>query len=505
MNLCYILLFALLSIVTVIQSQNYDGLYEIPQPRIPDEEDDGEEDSDSEEEDDDEKRSVDETISGRVKRQPGYDYCEALHKSILFYEAQQSGELPDWNRIKWRGNSALGDKGDKGESLTGGLYDAGDHVKFNFPMAYTATVLGWGLVEFRDAYDYCGETEHMELNLRWLYDYFMKCHPEPHVYYYQVGNAGADHQYWGRPENMTMDRPAYKCDDNVPCSEAAAEASAALSTCAIIFKDSDPEYANKCLQHSKELLEFATTVKGVYPDQSYYPSAWFLDEICWANLWLFRVEGTPDYLNICEVLFADKYNKLKSRAYAFGWGDKKAGLQMLLYAITKDDIYKKKVNSFISNWLPGMKLPYTPRGLVMRNSWGSLRYAAGTSALAALAYHYGMDPDHKYYNWAVGQIDYSLGDGGHSFMVGFGYNPPTKPHHRSSSCPKDLNVECKGSNSFKSIEANPSELTGAMVGGPDGSDWWNDDRSDYIHNEVACDYNAGLQTALAGLISISRR
>lgn len=46
-------------------------------------------------------------------------------KSILFYEAQRSGKLPDDNRIPWRGDSSLLDAGDNGEDLTGGWYDGG--------------------------------------------------------------------------------------------------------------------------------------------------------------------------------------------------------------------------------------------------------------------------------------------------------------------------------------------------------------------------------------------
>ena len=46
-----------------------------------------------------------------------------LVKSLLFYEAQRSGKLPANNRIPWRGDSALGDKGANGEDLTGGYYD----------------------------------------------------------------------------------------------------------------------------------------------------------------------------------------------------------------------------------------------------------------------------------------------------------------------------------------------------------------------------------------------
>ena len=45
---------------------------------------------------------------------------------------------------------------------------------------------------------------------------------------------------------------------------------------------------------------------------------------------------------------------------------------------------------------------------------------------------------------------------------------------------------------------NPNLLKGAVVGGPDGNDNYQDSRSDYVKNEVACDYNAGFQSALAG-------
>ena len=58
-----------------------------------------------------------------------YNYADVLGKSILFYEAQRSGKLPahgdnvGQNRIKWRGDSALGDGRDVGKDLTGGWYD----------------------------------------------------------------------------------------------------------------------------------------------------------------------------------------------------------------------------------------------------------------------------------------------------------------------------------------------------------------------------------------------
>ena len=49
---------------------------------------------------------------------------------------------------------------------------------------------------------------------------------------------------------------------------------------------------------------------------------------------------------------------------------------------------------------------------------------------------------------------------------------------------------------------NPHVLYGALVGGPGQDDSYTDDRNNYINNEVACDYNAGFQSAVAGLFII---
>lgn len=42
--------------------------------------------------------------------------------SILFYEVQRSGKMPDNKRIPWRFDSEMDDKGEDGEDLTGGWY-----------------------------------------------------------------------------------------------------------------------------------------------------------------------------------------------------------------------------------------------------------------------------------------------------------------------------------------------------------------------------------------------
>ena len=63
------------------------------------------------------------TSSGSTCSSERYDYGRVLELSNLFYEAQRSGALPHDNRVEWRGDSSLGDKGNGGEDLTGGYHD----------------------------------------------------------------------------------------------------------------------------------------------------------------------------------------------------------------------------------------------------------------------------------------------------------------------------------------------------------------------------------------------
>ena len=51
---------------------------------------------------------------------------------------------------------------------------------------------------------------------------------------------------------------------------------------------------------------------------------------------------------------------------------------------------------------------------------------------------------------------------------------------------------------YHTSSPNPNVLYGALVGGPDANDNYSDDRKDFVSNEVACVYNAGFQSAIAG-------
>ncbi|XP_052760105.1 endoglucanase F-like [Mya arenaria] len=430
-----------------------------------------------------------------------YDLNEVLEKSILFYEAQRSGKLPSTNRIPWRGDSALGDKGNNGEDLTGGWYDAGDHVKFNFPMAFSVTSLAWGLLEFKDAYVDAGQLDYMYDCLQWPLEYLMKCHVAPHEYYVQVGDGGQDHAYWGRPENMTMPRPAYKIDEQHPGSDVAAETAAAFAASYLVFKTRNGTFAEKLLEHAMQLFDFAEAFPGKYSDSvsaasAYYRSDAIEDEMCWGGIWMFLATKDPHYLQVAES------NYISGAAWGQSWDEKISGCMVLLYKVTKKDIYKTDLEATFTDWMPGGTIPYTPNGLAFRSQWGSNRYSANMALIAIMASLQGVHTQ-AYQKWAESQINLMLGDAGRSFVVGFGTNPPTQPHHRSSSCPM-YPAPCSSFN-MQRDGPNPHVLYGALVGGPNQNGQYTDKRSDYVSNEVACDYNAGFQSAVAGIKALYMR
>ena len=69
-----------------------------------------------------------------------------------------------------------------------------------------------------------------------------------------------------------------------------------------------------------------------------------------------------------------------------------------------------------------------------------------------------------------------------------------------SSCPP-APARCDWS-TFHSPNPNFHVLTGALVGGPDEYDFYVDNRTDYIKNEVTTDFNAGFQSVAACLIKL---
>jgi len=424
-----------------------------------------------------------------------------LGKSLLFYEAQRSGALPPDQRVTWRHNSAMNDKGWVGEDLVGGYYDAGDHVKFNFPMASTVTLLAWSAIDFSEGYAKAGQSDYIKAAVKWGTDYFIKCHTSPIDFYGQCGNGEADHGFWGRASDMNMARPCYSIAVNqgTSGSDLLGETAASLAATSILFKD-DAAYAASCLEHAKQMFDWADQHRGKYQDsitdaQSFYGSSGYGDELAWAAAWLYRATQDNSYLDKAKGYFSEF--SLDGRPTQFSWDDKTAGVQLLMYQLTQEDQYRGMVSAY-GDWLCN-EAPKSPKGMIFLDKWGSLRHAGNIAFILMGAAKNGINAD-KYKGFATQQLNYILGDGGRSYVVGFGNNPPVRAHHAGASCP-DAPAPC-GWDQLNTQNPNPHVLYGALVGGPDQNDQYNDDRNDYVKNEVACDYNSGFTGALAGKLTL---
>ncbi|XP_060815983.1 endoglucanase E-4-like [Bombus pascuorum] len=430
------------------------------------------------------------------------DYARVLELSLLFYEAQRSGKLPENNRIPWREDSALDDRGLNGEDLTGGYYDAGDFVKFGFTMASTTTLLAWGAVSWPEAYNAAGQLDELRKAIKWATDYFIKCHVSEYVFYGQVGDFSLDHTFWGRPEELNTTRPAYKIDPEHPGSDLAGETAAALAASSMVFRNHDPEYSAKCLKHAKELYKFANEYRGLYHEAirgaaQYYESTDYGDELAWAAVWLFKATNDTMYLEDAEHHY--QHFHLKERPNEFFYNKKVAGVQVLLAQMTGQPEYQNAARAFCDFSVRQQKR--TPKGLLYIDKFGTLCHAANVAFVCLEAADSpGIGDPQEYREFAEQQIYYMLGGGGRSYVVGWGRNPPKQPHHAASSCP-DRPAVC-GWPEFDKDAPNPQILYGALVSGPDEADKFHDHREDYVYTEVTLDYNAGFTSALAGLLQL---
>ncbi|KAE9460462.1 hypothetical protein C3L33_07637, partial [Rhododendron williamsianum] len=458
------------------------------------------------------------------------NYRDALSKSILFFEGQRSGKLPPNQRLTWRGDSALSDGSAMNVDLVGGYYDAGDNMKFGFPMAFTTTMLSWSVIEFGGLMK--DELQNARDAVRWATDYLLKATSQPDTIFVQVGDANKDHACWERPEDMDTPRSVFKIDTNSPGSDVAAETAAALAAASLVFKTTDPIYAKLLLSRAREVFEFADKYRGAY-------SNWLKDEVCpfycsytgyqdellWGAAWLHKATKNPTYLNYIQVngqtLGADESDN------TFSWDDKHVGARILLskaFLLQKVQAlqdYKGHADDYICSLIPGIpssQAQFTPGGLLFKSSDSNMQYVTSTSFLI-LTYAKYLDSAHMVVNCggvvvtpdmlrttAKKQVDYLLGDNPlkMSYMVGYGPQYPLRIHHRGSSLPSIAShpdkIECSfGFSILNSQSPNPNILMGAVVGGPDQQDQFPDQRSDYDHSEPATYTNAPLVGALAYL------
>ncbi len=460
-----------------------------------------------------------------------YNYGEALQKSMFFYEVQQSGKLPDWNYVQWRDDSMVDEDGNETDVCKGGWFDAGDHFKFTLTNAYTASVLAWGYLEYKDAVDKIGMGETYRNNVQWGLDYLMQCDRGDKI----IGTIGdftggsTDHNIWCSPEvylrkhhlnNGDWERPY----DEIADSTTMGLASAALAEGYLMFKDTDPTKAKAYLEQAVKYFESADAIrdneKGAYG--SMYPVSSWVDDCMYAACWLYKATGESKYLDIIEKDYIPNFpkeNQSTENKYTWGfcWDDTTQGAALLYAQITGKQEWIDHISRHLKYWMnedsKKFSAGYTEDGLAYLMNWGPLRHAANTAWISFLACDTILKDDaalcDKYNTWAKGQMDYCFGDNaiGMSYVLGMGDKNPTAIHHRAASGIHDdhwneLGKADGGAEGWQTEYAHT--LYGALIGGPDSSGNYDQSTigvSNYEYTEVAIDYNAGYTAALCAMVA----
>ncbi|XP_061368369.1 endoglucanase 24-like isoform X1 [Gastrolobium bilobum] len=474
-------------------------------------------------------------IIGTPNSGSAHDYDDALSKAILFFEGQRSGFLPQDQRQNWRANSGLSDGWTYNVDLTGGYYDAGDNVKFGFPMAFTTTMLSWSVIEFGDMMP-PNELRNALVAIRWATDYLLKTVSQPNRIFVQVGDPISDHNCWERPEDMDTNRTVYAVDAPNPASDVAGETAAALAASSMAFRSSDSGYSETLLRNAVKAFQFADNYRGAYSDNAnvrdgvcpyYCDFDGYQDELLWGAAWLRRATQDDNFLNYIQS--NGKTLGAEDNINEFGWDNKHAGLNVLVSKevvegnINSLESYKTSAESFLCTLIPetsSSHIEYSPGGLIYRPGGSNLQHATSIAFLELVYANYlsrtsqTINCGNVYVSAqtlrqrAKKQVDYILGDNpmGLSYMVGYSNKYPQRIHHRGSSLPSIKDhpqfIACKeGSIYFNSTNPNPNVLLGAIVGGPGQDDVYDDNRADFRKSEPTTYINAPFVGVLAYFVA----
>jgi hypothetical protein len=407
------------------------------------------------------------------------NYARLLQYSLYFYDANMCGDNST-GAISWRSNCHMTDE------VKGGFHDAGDHAMFGLPQGFTASTLEWSYYEFGDAFDATGQTEHLKVILDHFCEFFKNSTKlsggTVTDFLYMKGEGHEDHNYWGPPEQQGSRQMFWTSQGQTKASDIAAEYAAALAANYKNFGQAED------LTYAKALYNFSTQYNQPFSCE-FYGSNSVADDQAWAAGWLYLATGDSQYLN-------DLKSKLPKVGWVHGWNDAHLGAACLLGEITND---WSAANGFMSANANGSNYMFLDK-------WGSARLNCSMqfTTLVATAHQAG-----NYKDWAKGQMNYILGQNPANtcFVTGFASNSAKNAHHRAASgytsyeqFPTgefDQNDHMKV---YSTYGSNSHTLIGALVGGPcDAGGTYHDNMSDYVCNEVAIDYNAGLVGAAAGL------
>jgi hypothetical protein len=426
-----------------------------------------------------------------------------LNAVVKFYGAQRSGDGANW--LLAAANAADPARGtschmNDGEAmmldLSGGWYDAGDHVKVTLSIAYASYVMLKAFDAFPQAFPdldsqrYTGAPNGVPDVLdeaRYATDYLVKAHISDTQLVGMIGNAQNDHRMWvscldqealpamqgGRPRPVNLQANA----------DIAGITAASLALMSRLYRPYDAALADTYQAHALSIYQIGkNNQRGSNPGLYGQTGTAWQDEMLAGAAELYRLTDDGAYLDDAKV-FNDG---VKAHGWAPNYSQSADFSRHTLYVAGAADAVADYWRLDVENYEAKVSSEANTAGFVYIDEWASLRYAAGAGFSAAL--YSQVTGDGAARDLAVSQLNYIAGDNSYnrSFVIGYGSASPEHPHHRNSD---NLGVL----------------LRGALVGGPTQRAYvqgqgtsvhpnpgYQDDKEDYVGNEVALDYNAGL-------------
>ncbi|MBA0565791.1 hypothetical protein Golob_010648 [Gossypium lobatum] len=490
-------------------------------------------------------------------------YADALKIAMQFFDIQKSGKLVN-NKISWRGDSGLKDGNEANLDLSKGMYDAGDHMKFGFPMAFTATVLSWAILEYGDQMAAVNQLEPAQQSLKWITDFLINAHPKDNVLYIQlvvshvvvmdcienmtglyvimsillfivsfhrVGDPDLDHKCWERPENMKEKRPLTQVNITVPGTEVAAETAAAMASASLVFKTSNSAYSSTLLKHAKQLFNFADKYPASYSENipevaTYYNSTGYGDELLWAASWLYHATGDRSYLDYATGENGKQFASWGSPTW-FSWDNKNAGTQVLLSRLSLFGAKGVSGNSGLRNYRSSAEgvmcglLPKSPSatssrtdgGLVWISEWNALQHPVASAFLAALYSDYMLTSqtakitcgDHSFKpsdlrKFAKSQADYVLGKNPLKMSFLVGYGDKYPQYVHHRGASIPADATTGCTTGFKWLDSTQPNPNVA-VGGLVGGPFLNETYIDSRNNSMQAEPTTYNSALIVGLLS----
>ena len=440
-------------------------------------------------------------------------YEEVLSLGILFYGAQRCGNTGNWllsdNPYGSSCHMQDGPAYSTGTDLTGGWHDAGDYLKYTLTTAWSAYVLLKGYESFTESYAdhdctcYSGNPNGIPDVLdevKIATDFLIKAHINDSTMATRVGGP-QDHDLWvTSPYQSTLAeergggrRPVYAGAR----SDVWGISAAALALMSVMYRPFDRAYADTCLTHAETQFSMAVKYPGATEDpDDFYQKSEYKDDLMCGSIELYKAAHCDSLLALARSLSSTRGRTWWCPDWSNHWD---MGRHSLVQAgdYSALQVWKSEVDGYMGH----VSSKQYVSGLAYFGDWGSLRYACYAAFSAALLYH--ETGEEKYRNFAMSQVEYVMGENEYSrsFVVGWGENPPSHPHHANAYGYEaedwDLSREPRYT------------LYGAMVGGPTRgshgptSPGYADDINDYVGNEVAISYNAGFAGALAMAVSVS--